>query len=289
MVTHLTKLTTLGQLESVGRTIEGKSSLLSLLNRWGFGGETSGSETLESLLLNDEVSFDTRDQVVTDIDGALFSAIRTELFSVKEIALKILTSKFSPSQDGVANALASHIYKSCSVYRELGHPDAAKVSLSSLRSLIQKPGIANNNDGKVMNTSRFRMLMEAGVDFFTGECLPGTASLGHGQGRRDFEEFHRVTSSPQERFPARDGPADSGWNFQFDNWWNNHDFRAKLEQYKAKNRHSIVLPTDDEDLYWWFVERRGHALLSGINSLEFGQGFESVVRGKAGPRSSVWN
>merc|ERR1719253_2164800 len=29
----------------------------------------------------------------------------------------------------------------------------------------------------MMNASRLKMLMEIGVDFFTGECLPGTSSL----------------------------------------------------------------------------------------------------------------
>jgi len=74
---------------------------------------------------------------VTIIDGALFRSIRTA-FSVKEIALKVLSNKISSGgQERIDNALTSHIYESCSVYRELGHPDAAKVSLSSLRSLMQ--------------------------------------------------------------------------------------------------------------------------------------------------------
>ena len=149
MVNHLTKLNSLGRLELVAKTLEGKSDLSFLLNRWGFSREGS-AETLESILLNDDVNFDVKDQVV-DIEGELFRSIRTGL-SVEELSFKLLTNKFSSSHESIAMALSSHIYKSCSIYRELGHPDAAKISLSSLRSLVQvfqSAGVADHSSGKL--------------------------------------------------------------------------------------------------------------------------------------------
>jgi len=134
----------------------------------------------------------------------------------------------------------------------------------------QKEMFRHSRMGKkyMMNSSRLRMLMEAGVDFFTGECLPGTAD--HTQ--RDFEEFEMLTSSPVDTFPARDCFTNNhticGWNFQYDNYWNNYDCRARFEQMKAMNGHSLVLASDDSDVYWWFVEKRGKMLLTELNHLE---------------------
>jgi BMFP domain-containing protein YqiC len=99
--------------------------------------------------MSNEIHFDTKEQV-THIDGALFSSIRTA-FSVKEIALKVLTNKFSSDQQGTTtvNALASHIYNSCSVYQELGHPDAAKVSQSNLRQVFKKSKLSDHSSGNL--------------------------------------------------------------------------------------------------------------------------------------------
>jgi hypothetical protein len=85
--------------------------------------------------MNHDVSFDTKDHIES-IDGAMFRLMSLEL-SVKEILLKILADKLLNDQEVVMKALTSHIYKSCRIYRELGHPGAAKVSLSSLRSLMK--------------------------------------------------------------------------------------------------------------------------------------------------------
>ena len=135
MVSHLSKLTVLGQLEQVAKTLEGRCSLSDTLKRWGFQDNT-GVGARESLLLG-ESNFYTKDQI-NPVDGALFHDIRLGL-SVKELSLKILASKLSSGHEQIVNAsLTSHIYNSCCIYRELGHADAAKVSLSSLRSLIQQ-------------------------------------------------------------------------------------------------------------------------------------------------------
>ena len=153
MGTHLIKLNSLGRLELLAKTLEGKSSLPFLLNRWGSSQEDS-KESLESILLNDVVNFDVKDQVV-GVDGELFRSIRTSL-SVEELSFKVLTgSKISSGKEegvSLSNSLTSHIYKSCSIYRELGHPDAAKLSLSALRSLVQvfqDQGVSDHSSGKL--------------------------------------------------------------------------------------------------------------------------------------------
>ncbi|KAL7552957.1 hypothetical protein ACHAWF_016193 [Thalassiosira exigua] len=119
---------------------------------------------------------------------------------------------------------------------------------------------------------RLKMLLEAGVDFFTGECLPDSAGSP-----QDFKEFELLTSSPVERFPAETAASyqtNYGW-FQRDSYWKNHECRAKFEQLKTQNGHSIVLANDDEGLYWWYVEKRGKMLLSELQSGESKQGGDS--------------
>ena len=100
--------------------------------------------------MSHDVGFGAKDHSAA-IDGALFRATRAES-SVKEISLKILAAKLVSSQEVIAKALTSHIYKSCSIYRELGYPGSAKVSLSILRSLMpafQKIGITDMSSGKL--------------------------------------------------------------------------------------------------------------------------------------------
>lgn len=115
----------------------------------------------------------------------------------------------------------------------------------------------------IMDPSRIKMLMEAGVDFFTGECLPGTFSSD------DLKRFDVLAASPLETFPVQGHAGDSlsaaGWSSQDDNYWNNRDFLSKFERWKAENGHSLILASDDKDLYLWFVEKRGKALLMELN------------------------
>lgn len=146
MLTNLTKLNALGHLELLARTLEKTSGLAYLLDRWGLQ-ESLGEETLEEILLNNAVIFDLNEQDVAQS----YRSIRTEL-SVKEISLKLLRHKFNSGDVVISKALISHIYKSCSVYRELGHPYAAKNTLSSLRSVIQalqNIGKADISSGKL--------------------------------------------------------------------------------------------------------------------------------------------
>jgi hypothetical protein len=150
MVPRITKLSLLGHLELLATTLEGSSSLSFLLRRWGYHECLDATTKLEALLMSHDVGFGAKDHSAA-IDGALFRATRAES-SVKEISLKILAAKLVSSQEVVVKALTSHIYKSCSIYRELGYPGSAKVSLSILRSLMpafQKLGITDLSSGKL--------------------------------------------------------------------------------------------------------------------------------------------
>lgn len=142
MVPHLTKLSLIGHLELLSTTLAGTTSLSFLLRRWGYDECFESTSKFENLLMGHDINFDTKDHI-DSIDGSIFRSLSLES-SVKEISLKILANNLKADQQLVMKALTSHIYKSCSIYRELGHPGAAKVSLSSLRSLIlavQKTGI----------------------------------------------------------------------------------------------------------------------------------------------------
>lgn len=130
--THISKLNILGNLELVARAMEHSVPLQFVLNRWEFG--EAGENDLKKLLLSGDESFDIKEQS-TAIDGSLFRLIQTDL-SVKEVLLKVLMKKFAQQED-ISESIASHIYTTCQVYRDLGRPDAATSSLSRLRSLVQ--------------------------------------------------------------------------------------------------------------------------------------------------------
>jgi len=121
---------------------------------------------------------------------------------------------------------------------------------------------------EIMKPSRFKMLVDAGLDFFTGECLPGTASMR----KHDLKQFQLLTSAPAESFPTSSRRSVGPLNFQKDNGWNNQICQEKFEQLLAKNGHSLILASDDIDIYRWFVEKRGGALLSEMNTLKFNKG-----------------
>jgi ataxia telangiectasia mutated family protein len=146
MLGNLAKLNVLGHLEHLAKTLVDTSTLASLLSFWGLN-ECTGTESLERLLLNDAMILDAARQ----IKGQSIHLIHTEL-SVKEISLKLLNHKLSPEEGMISKALTSHIYKSCSVYRELGQPDMARAALSSLRSLLQvfqSTGLTDLSSGKL--------------------------------------------------------------------------------------------------------------------------------------------
>lgn len=145
MLANHAKLNALGHLEQLATTLEDKSHLAYLLNCWGL--HDTGADTLEKLLLNDAVLLNAKEQVITQS----IRSIRTEL-SVKELSLKILRHKLNDGEVLISKALTAHIFKSCNIYRELGHPDGAKEVLSSLRSLLQifqKKGLVDLSTGKL--------------------------------------------------------------------------------------------------------------------------------------------
>ena len=138
MATHLSRLSVIGNLELTAKTLEGKSPITFLLSRWGFR-SGAGAEKLESLLLESDNfhSFDMRDHHVTDkVDNVLARRVFTE-FSVQETQLKLLMPKFESDETDIAEALTSHVFKSSHIYRDLGRTDAANLTLSRLRSLVQ--------------------------------------------------------------------------------------------------------------------------------------------------------
>jgi hypothetical protein len=116
-----------------------------------------------------------------------------------------------------------------------------------------------------MNASRLQMLMGTGVDFFTGECLPGSTD----DVLSDLNVFKLSTSSPLESFPDNSSISaklkSRGLNSQWDNFWKNQDHYAKLNRFQIRHGHSLVLASDDIDLYWWFIEKRGKMLLLELN------------------------
>ncbi len=145
MLTNLAKLSVLGHLEELARSLHDSCGIAQLLNCWGLR-ECTGPETLEKLLINDAVVLNATEQVA----ALSIRSIYTEL-TVKEISLKLLRNK-KYGDYMISKALAAHVYKSCSVYRELGHPDAARAALLRLGSLLevyQKVGLVDLASGKL--------------------------------------------------------------------------------------------------------------------------------------------
>jgi hypothetical protein len=143
MLKNLAKLSVLGHLEHLARSLHDSCSLVQLLNLWGLQ-KCTGSETLEKLLLNDAVILNESEHVV----APSIRSITTE-FSVREISLKLLRNRYG---EMTSKALAAHIYKSCSVYRQLGHPHTARAALLRLGSLLedyQKIGHVDLSSGKL--------------------------------------------------------------------------------------------------------------------------------------------
>ena len=134
LAAHISKLSVLGNLEQTAKTIEGHTTVMSLLGRWGFCNEHE-VQNLKSLLLNNDIASLNTTEQMAKIDGGLFRSLATQL-SVKEICLKLLMKK-SSDHENIIHALTSHVYKSCRIFRELGRTDASRVCLTRLRSLMQ--------------------------------------------------------------------------------------------------------------------------------------------------------
>lgn len=105
----------------------------------------------------------------------------------------------------------------------------------------------------MIHASRLEMLRDAGVDFFTGECLPNTVSE---ESVRSFCEF---ISSPDST------ADDDDRSTQNDLYWKGRHFNKDFEALKSRGTSS-VLANEHEELYRWFVERRGKLLLMQQNA-----------------------
>ena len=109
---------------------------------------------------------------------------------------------------------------------------------------LQSRKMVGKDPTNALKASRLFQLKEAGVDFFTGECLPG--EIG------ETQEFDRLTAAPVESFPLHERRANVV-TFAFDNYWNGRQCLEKFEKFKALHGHSLLLASDDEDLYVWFM------------------------------------
>jgi hypothetical protein len=98
----------------------------------------------------------------------------------------------------------------------------------------------------MIHASRLEMLRDAGVDFFTGECLPSTVSEGSVRG------FCHFVAAP-DNFAVDDESSN-------DLYWKGREFNKDFEALKSRGTSS-VLANEHEELYRWFVERRGKLLL----------------------------
>jgi ataxia telangiectasia mutated family protein len=135
MSNHISKLNVLSSLSVLGEILDGKVSLQNVLQHWGFADE-AGIKDFKSLLLSfDEASLDIREQPIA-VDSARFRSLRIDL-STKEVLLKILLRRFPQDRDMISQAIASHIYSSCRIYRDIGRPDVARQTLSRMRNLLQ--------------------------------------------------------------------------------------------------------------------------------------------------------
>eukprot|EP00577_Skeletonema_sp_RCC1716_P003627 CAMPEP_0113417350 /NCGR_PEP_ID=MMETSP0013_2-20120614/25602_1 /TAXON_ID=2843 ORGANISM="Skeletonema costatum, Strain 1716" /NCGR_SAMPLE_ID=MMETSP0013_2 /ASSEMBLY_ACC=CAM_ASM_000158 /LENGTH=1594 /DNA_ID=CAMNT_0000304465 /DNA_START=260 /DNA_END=5040 /DNA_ORIENTATION=- /assembly_acc=CAM_ASM_000158 len=106
----------------------------------------------------------------------------------------------------------------------------------------------------MIHASRLEMLRDAGVDFFTGECLPNTVS------ENEVRSFCQFISSP-DNIPADDNST------QNDLYWKGRQFNKDFEALKSRGTSS-VLANEHEELYRWFVERRGKLLLLQKKSVD---------------------
>ncbi len=95
----------------------------------------------------------------------------------------------------------------------------------------------------VMNPSRLNMLTEAGIDFFTGECLPNEL---------DLHEFDLRTASHTDTFPVHERVTCLNV-FSSDTYWNDHAMLKRFEMQKSVRGDSLILASDDKELYVWFM------------------------------------
>lgn len=91
----------------------------------------------------------------------------------------------------------------------------------------------------LMQHWRLVLLLDAGVDFFAGDCCPNAVTLD------ELKEFAFLAST-----------SPNSWRFdRSDDLSNQCEIIAKFEKMKRSNGHSLVLATDSRDVYSWFFER----------------------------------
>lgn len=99
---------------------------------------------------------------------------------------------------------------------------------------------------ELMKNGRLSMLIDAGIDFFTGECCP------HPVTQDVLNEFESLVALPTESH-FQVGSINGGRDDL-----NHHEkrYKAMFKDMKLQFGHCLILASDNEDLYWWFMEKR---------------------------------
>ena len=103
----------------------------------------------------------------------------------------------------------------------------------------------------MMKIERLRLLMDAGVDFFTVEYFPYLTN-------QDLIKFEMQIAAPLDLFHGIDNVITS--SYKFDDDLNEDDYPARFECMKATNGHSLVLADENLDIYHWFISMRSALL-----------------------------
>ncbi len=103
-----------------------------------------------------------------------------------------------------------------------------------------------------MKNSRFDMLIEAGVDFYAGDCSSSPNNVAN------LNEVEALLSSSNTlKFP--ENTHSTGDECERKSFTHFSAVREKLG-------HSLVLPYDDETSYWWIVDKRWQSIQHHANS-----------------------
>lgn len=106
----------------------------------------------------------------------------------------------------------------------------------------------------MMKVERIRLLMDAGVDFFTADYFPYLTG-------DDLVKFEKQISTPPDMFRGIDVAF-------IDAEEKDDDFPARFEGMKAMNGHSLILADENLDVYQWFISMRSAVLDSYAASFD---------------------
>ena len=76
-------------------------------------------------------------------------------------------------------------------------------------------------------------------------------------GELDSQEFDLLIASPLETYPVHEKVTFLN-SVSCDTYWNNEDMLKKFDRQKSVSGNSLILASDDEDLYVWFMGKFLH-------------------------------